>query len=43
MGLDCVDKIGRLDEGCVGSRVKPGEALPEQVHFQLALLQIEAV
>ena len=43
VGLNRIDKVGRLDERLVRARVKPGEALTEQIHLELALFEIQAV
>ena len=43
VGLDGADEVRRIDEGLVGSGVEPGEALSEQCHIQLAILEVDAV
>ena len=41
--LHCFDEVRGIHQALVGPRVKPGEALPEQLHMQLVVLQIDPV
>ena len=43
MGLYGLDEVGGLYQGLMSTGVKPGKALSQKHHIQLAVFQINAV